>query len=598
VAEAEPSLTEEQREIARFPADAKTIVLAGAGTGKTRLLAARLVDLIDRQDLGPADVLVLSFSRAAVSEIRKRVALGGGTRGVSPATFDSFATNVLGSFDPSGEWHDQGYERRIETATRLLQVNEEARARVSDLQHVLIDEAQDLVGVRARLVMELLETVRGGATLFGDPAQSIYGFSEDGAREGEGILDLIRRRFPDRFMERRLSRNFRAVSAVTKSVLPFGERLQVSIPDYTGIRRDLESFILGLPVITELAHAGPMLRRRDGRTTAILCRTNGEVLAISRLCFKLNVEHQVQRRASDRVAPPWIAAVVAGVEAVRIGRRHLMERLECITGRYALSADEMWRQVRLLDRGASDNVDLRAIATRIRDGTFPEELNAVPREPVTVSSIHRAKGLEFDRVVVLEPGPHGAETAGEGEEVRVLYVALTRAISELYMLRRLDMGGLRFIPRIGRWTRQEYRGKARRISAFEVVGSDVDGSEPPGAVGVRSCDVSETQRYIRSRIEPGDPVDIVVLREGRDAGKDFGIQHDGQLVGMMSRMFCELLGRALGERRTVWPRRIGGLRVECVDTVAGDEIAGAAHALGASGMWCRVRVHGLGDLEY
>ena len=44
------------------------------------------------------------------------------------------------------------------------------------MRHILIDEVQDLVGYRAEFVLALLEATDCGFTLFGDPAQSIYGF--------------------------------------------------------------------------------------------------------------------------------------------------------------------------------------------------------------------------------------------------------------------------------------------------------------------------------------------------------------------------------------------------------------------------------------
>ena len=71
------------------------------------------------------------------------------------------------------------------------------------------------------------------------------------------------------------------------------------------------------------------------------------------------------------------------------------------------------------------------------------------------------------------------------------------------------------------------------------------------------------------------------------------------LVGLTSEEFGRTLGRALGSRhQATWPRRISGLHVELVDTVAGDGSAGRAHGLGGSGLWLRVRVFGLGVLRF
>jgi len=48
-------------------------LLAGPGTGKTLTLTRRIVHLINEQDVSPDEILVLSFTRAAIHELRERV---------------------------------------------------------------------------------------------------------------------------------------------------------------------------------------------------------------------------------------------------------------------------------------------------------------------------------------------------------------------------------------------------------------------------------------------------------------------------------------------------------------------------------------------
>jgi superfamily I DNA/RNA helicase len=50
-----------------------------------------------------------------------------------------------------------------------------------------------------------------------------------------------------------------------------------------------------------------------------------------------------------------------------------------------------------------------------------------------------AKGLEFDRVVVVEPAAIAAAEPDERTGLRRLYVILTRAVSELTVLHALDL---------------------------------------------------------------------------------------------------------------------------------------------------------------
>ena len=55
--------------------------------------------------------------------------------------------------------------------------------------------------------------------------------------------------------------------------------------------------------------------------------------------------------------------------------------------------------------------------------------------------------------------------------------------------------------------------------------------------------------------------------------------------------------KAYGKFEISWPTEITGLRVEAVDTVAGQSATARKHGLGQAGLWLRVRVAGLGDLK-
>ena len=99
-------LSAEQEEVVDAPVDAQLLVLAGAGTGKTHTLIERLNHLVERDEVPPGSgVLVLSFTRAAVGEIRDRLRSRDGDAGfVRARTFDSFATRVLNELGQDDAW--------------------------------------------------------------------------------------------------------------------------------------------------------------------------------------------------------------------------------------------------------------------------------------------------------------------------------------------------------------------------------------------------------------------------------------------------------------------------------------------------------------
>lgn len=65
-------LTEEQRRIASHPARIVRLV-AGPGTGKTRVMTRRVAYLIEEGGVSPSAILALTFSRAAAQELRERL---------------------------------------------------------------------------------------------------------------------------------------------------------------------------------------------------------------------------------------------------------------------------------------------------------------------------------------------------------------------------------------------------------------------------------------------------------------------------------------------------------------------------------------------
>ena len=119
---------------------------------------------------------MLSFTRAVVRELKARLRLTTGqVRLVRPVTFDSFATRLLRELpqDDAPSWRESGYDGRIRAATSAIVRSAQAAEILATYRHVFVDEIQDLVGVRADMVLQLLRHAHG-FTVLGDPAQAIY----------------------------------------------------------------------------------------------------------------------------------------------------------------------------------------------------------------------------------------------------------------------------------------------------------------------------------------------------------------------------------------------------------------------------------------
>ncbi|ANJ26304.1 ATP-dependent helicase [Agromyces aureus] len=89
-------LNPEQREAVEYRGQALLIV-AGAGSGKTRVLTHRIAGLIDTREAWPSQILAITFTNKAAAEMRERVEalLGEGASGMWISTFHSACVRIL-----------------------------------------------------------------------------------------------------------------------------------------------------------------------------------------------------------------------------------------------------------------------------------------------------------------------------------------------------------------------------------------------------------------------------------------------------------------------------------------------------------------------
>ena len=91
-----PPLTEEQAEAVAADEDV-TLVLAGAGTGKTAVIIAKVAHLVRNAGVSPNDILVLAYNRNAAEEIRNR--LPGDLAETDVSTIHAFGRRVIAESD-------------------------------------------------------------------------------------------------------------------------------------------------------------------------------------------------------------------------------------------------------------------------------------------------------------------------------------------------------------------------------------------------------------------------------------------------------------------------------------------------------------------
>jgi hypothetical protein len=216
--------------------------------------------------------------------------------------------------------------------------------------------------------------------------------------------------------------------------------------------------------------------------------------------------------------------------------------------------------------------------------------------------VHRAKGLEFDRVIVLAP-PTVAELQRQFKEeldlpaeARALYVALTRARQDLYHADRPELPIFRRAG--GRTNGRRFLGGWRPYDRYGIVGEsgDVCADNPAG----HETDAVAVQSYLLEHVAPGDEV---VMRRRHDLplgewqSPPYTLLHNGREIGEVSERFRQELFQVQKVNRTWdpwWPDEIHGLRVDTLESVAGSTAASANAGLGDRGVWIAPRITGVG----
>jgi len=444
---------------------------------------------VDEEGVEPTSILLLSFTRTAVKEMRARIAAlaadGADVADVEIRTLDSFAWQLRTSLEGGDQDVVQSYEDSIALlAERLRDPSSELSDRLESYSHVFVDEAQDLHGPRVDLVVGLLSALPEdcGWTVFLDPAQAIYGWSED---EEEGTLDhrdLLERLPP--FESVQLQTLFRTRDPELRHLLLGGRALVLdeSIPDRANrLRAVLDARAEGTRkamgyTVDDLRE----LLRKDADDLFVLFRTRASALDASSwlLGKKPAIPHRLRFGALPVTVSPWVALLVRGAfelagGTVHVREEHLLEAFEAITNSWMVrgwSAPQASAALRRIARsGGRRPIDLRRVAEAIATRHYPDDLfhREVGTGGPIIGTVHGAKGREARRVVMtIAPPRDDMDADAELGEARVLYVALSRAKDELRV---------RQVKR-GRWGRLEngrvwqQQRKARRVE----VGRDGD----------------------------------------------------------------------------------------------------------------------------
>ncbi len=405
------------------------VVAAGPGSGKTRVLVHKLASLLLAEDVKHEQLLMLAFSRAAVTEFKKKLIdlIGNAANFIEIKTFHSYSFDLLGRIGNIGE-----SDNVIGDAVKKIRENEIEPSYITK-SVLVIDEAQDMNHDEFELVKALMEqNEEMRVILVGDDDQNIYEFR---GSDSKFMVEMIKHN--GAFMHE-LTLNYRSkkniVSFSNHWIQQVSNRLKsepgipnqqqngkISITEYT-------SNNLIVPVVNKIIKADL------SGSTCVLTKTNEEASQNLGLFIKHGINSKLIQsndgfHLGNLYELRYFSDLILGdTNAPHVSDDDWMEaRKKTIND--LKQSDKIHLVESIIDSFEKTNTkrkyksDWKAF---VNESKIEDFLN-VDSEIIYVSTIHKAKGKEFDNVFLMLNG----FTPKTNEEKRQFYVAITRTKTNL-----------------------------------------------------------------------------------------------------------------------------------------------------------------------
>lgn len=423
------ALSPAQLEIIRDKERQYIVIIAGPGSGKTRVLVHKLASLILMEDVKYDQLLMLTFSRAAATEFKKRLIglIKNAAHFVEIKTFHSYCFDLLGRVG-SLEKSDA-----ILSAAVNRIVNGEVESSRITKTVLVIDEAQDMDENEFALINALIEhNLELRVVAVGDDDQNVYGFR---GSDSKYMQQLISAR---NALKYELTENYRSKANLIAFSNQFVRRIRNRLKVNPITAKRLENGVIKIvrhkganlivPIVKEI------INTRLIGSTCVLTRTNEEASLITGLLMREGLKAKLIQ-SNDGFNLYNLLEV-----------RYFLNEV-ATEGEVSVISDEKWTEAkRRLAQQYKSSTALELVNTLIADfevanpkRKYKSDLESFIRESkledcypadseiVFVSTMHKAKGREFENVFIVLDG----FDLRRDEDVRSLYVAITRAKDNL-----------------------------------------------------------------------------------------------------------------------------------------------------------------------
>ena len=560
---------EAQERIVKAPKDRNRLVLAGPGSGKTRVVVHRAAYLLMVERIRPERLLVICFNRSAMHELRVRLRklVGDPARRVAVHTYHSLALRLtersLAERVKAADDKGLDFDEIVREANRRLAGEEqvlgaqpdELRERLlSGFEYVLVDEFQDINADQYEMITHIARGVgqeadedrRATILAVGDDDQNIYQwrganvqylqrFKKDFAAEDHYLVENYRstRRIID--VSNALIRHNRDRMKVqhpiridrARSKSPMGGEWQQIDPLTRGKVSRISAKDKDVPAATlaEIERLRQLRPNSDWRQFAVLAWTHAQLASARAFLEEKGI--RVRRAVPDGL--PRLHRIrefrrlldhLTANQATETHPPDLRRRLDSVCGVngkrtiWNAMADRMLAEVE--EVSGTQPVPATELIEAVRQSLADHNRTHLIGDGVLVSTIHSAKGMQFDHVLVLGGlrESQGKADSSPEEERRLYYVAMTRSRRTLTLVDSLENPNPYF-EEVRRWTRNRRTTVAGRESwPLDVMGYEVLGMRGLllGFAGHR--DESHAIHRSLSLLQAGDRVRLEPHRDG------------------------------------------------------------------------------------
>lgn len=426
-------LSPRQQEIIGDDKSKYIVVTAGHGSGKTMVLVRKLASLYQMEDAKHEQLLMLTFSRAAATEFRQRLTalMGGAVRYMDIKTFHSYCFDIsgrIGSLENS--------EDIVAQAAKMISEGEVEQGQITKTVAV-IDEAQDMDSNEFAFIKALMERNEDMRVIaVGDDDQNIYEFRNSSSAH---MASLISEYGAAHYS---MVENYRSARRIVALANAYAERISNRLKNepIRAVREDegIVKLIKHTGSNMDIPVADCLQSTWHSGTAAILTTTNDDALRMLGLLTKRGIPARLIQN-SDGFRMSQLAEVKMFCKLLErnsegsspiIPESAWNSAKEQLRGMYATSACletvlNMLSQFEEVSGGELYKSDFDMFIFESSYDTFtPQE-----KEAVAISTIHKAKGREFDNVYIMLDQLDDRDD----KEKRKIYVGMTRAKNELYI---------------------------------------------------------------------------------------------------------------------------------------------------------------------